>query len=70
MTDTTSTGKFFSSAFSYYIAMTLMSLLLIVAIYKVSSFQLFKWNSKIIYIFEKKNDMDPKNPFIRLEKKF
>jgi len=24
----------------------------------------------IVYIFEKKNDMDPKNPFIRSDKKF
>jgi hypothetical protein len=27
-------------------------------------------NNGIVYIFEKKNDMDPKNPFIRLDKKF
>ncbi|MFO0131637.1 MAG: hypothetical protein ACK52J_03835 [bacterium] len=27
-------------------------------------------NNGVVYIFEKKNDMDPKNPFIRLEKKF
>jgi len=24
----------------------------------------------MVYIFEKKNDMDPKNPFIRSDKKF
>lgn len=27
-------------------------------------------NSGVVYIFEKKNDMDPKNPFIRQDKKF
>ena len=40
-----------------YIAMTFMSLLLIVAIYKVSSFQFIKWNSIINYIFFKKKEM-------------
>jgi len=27
-------------------------------------------NNGVVYIFEKKNDMEPKNPFIRLDKKY